>query len=376
MSGIQETAVPRLHAIPRDIVAAVDYERYARECLDDNAWAYLSGGAADEITLRDNRAAFDRLRLKGRALAEVGGGHTRLELFGRIYPHPIFLAPVAYHRLFHPDGEFASAVGASAMAAGMVVSTLASVRIEEIAALAGKPPLWFQLYIQPDHTRTMELVKRAETNGYEALVITVDAPLAGIRNREQRAGFSLPRNVYPVNLAGSSAPSEDLAPGASIVFDRIMASAPTWPDIARIASVTRLPVLVKGILDAEDATRALDHGAAGIIVSNHGGRVLDTLPAAIDALPYVADAVGGRVPVLLDGGIRRGSDVFKAIALGSSAVFVGRPFIYALAAAGALGVAHVLRILREELEITMALCGCATLQSIDRTRLFGFTTHE
>lgn len=369
MNGERETRPSRLNAIPRDVVAVADYERYACERLDANAWAYLTGGAADEITLRDNRAAFDRLRIKSRVLAEVGGGHTRLELFGRTYSHPIFLAPVAYQRLFHPDGEFAAAVGASAMAAGMVVSTLASVRIEEIAAIAGKPPLWFQLYIQPDHARTMELVKRAETSGYEALVITVDAPLAGVRNREQRAGFSLPRDVYPVNLDGPSTPPVDLARGASIVFAHIMASAPTWSDIARIASATRMPVLVKGILDAEDAARALEHGAAGIIVSNHGGRVLDTLPAAIDALPHIADAIGGRIPVLLDGGIRRGTDVFKAIALGSSAVLVGRPYIHALAAAGALGVAHVLRILREELEITMALCGCATLRAIDRARL-------
>lgn len=370
MNGEQGTRPSRLNAIPRDIVAAADYERYARERLDDNAWAYLAGGAADEITLQENRTAFDRLRLKGRVLAEVAGGHTRLELFGRTYAHPIFLAPVAYQRLFHPDGELAAAVGASAMAAGMVVSTLATVRIEEIAALASAPPLWFQLYIQPDHARTMELVKRAEASGYEVLVITVDAPLAGVRNREQRAGFALPRDVHPVNLEGSFAPEEKLDPGASIVFDRIMASAPTWGAIERITSETRLPVLVKGILDAGDALRAMDHGAAGIVVSNHGGRVLDTLPAAIDALPPISDAIGGRAPVLLDGGIRRGTDIFKAIALGATAVLVGRPYIHALSAAGALGVAHVLRILREELEITMALSGCATLKAIERTRLF------
>ncbi|MGH8807760.1 MAG: alpha-hydroxy acid oxidase [Noviherbaspirillum sp.] len=359
----------RLSAIPREIAAVGDYERFARERLDDNAWAYLAGGSADEITLRDNRAAFDRMRMKGRVLTEVRGGHTRLELFGREYAHPILLAPVAYQRLFHPDGELASVLGAAAMGAGMVVSTLASTSLEDIAAGA-HAPLWFQLYLQADRTRTLELVRRAEAAGYAALVVTVDAPIAGIRNREQRAGFVLPPQVRAVNLDGGALPAGDTRSGGSAIFDGLMAATPTWRDIDWLATETRLPLLVKGILDADDARRALDHGASGIVVSNHGGRTLDTLPATIDALPPIADVLAGRAPLLLDGGIRRGSDIFKAIACGASAVLIGRAYIHALASAGALGVAHALRILHEELEINMALNGCATLQAIDRGALF------
>ncbi len=217
------------------------------------------------------------------------------------------------------------------------------------------------------------MVRRAEQSGYAALVLTVDAPVAGIRNREHRAGFSLPANVSAANFRGDTPfSSTDTVAGGSIVFDGFMACAPTWNDIDWLVSSTRLPVIVKGILNPDDAKEALNHGVAGIVVSNHGGRILDTLPASIEALPLIADAIAGRIPILLDSGIRRGSDVFKALALGASAVLVGRPYIHALATAGALGVAHVLRILREELEINMALSGCATLESINKNTLFSF----
>jgi 4-hydroxymandelate oxidase len=359
----------RLSAIPREIAAAVDYERFARERLDDNAWEYLAGGAADEVTFRENRAAFERICLNPRVLSDVRGGHTRLQLFGRQYEHPVFLAPIAYQRLFHPDGESATLTGAGAMSACAAVSTLASTSLEEMAAVA-HAPLWFQLYIQHDRDYTLELVRRAEAAGYAALVVTVDAPIAGIRNREQRAGFRLPADVCAVNLQGAPVYSPQAAAG-SIVFNGLMAAAPTWQDIEQLASVTRLPLIVKGILNADDALRALNHGAAGVVVSNHGGRILDGVPASIQALPAVAEAVAGRAPILLDGGIRRGSDIFKALALGAAAVMVGRPYVHALATAGALGVAHLLRILREELEVNMALCGCSTLKAIDRAALFG-----
>lgn len=359
--------LPPLTTIPRDLVAAVDYERRARSHLDDNAWEYLSGGAADEITLQENRAAFDRLRLRGRVLADVKAGHTRLQLFGHDHAHPVFLAPLAYQRLFHADGELATAMAADAMQACMVLSTLSSVRMEDIPA-SGQAAHWFQLYFQAERALTLELVRRAENCGHAALVVTADAPLAGIRNREQRAGFALPAGITAANLL----PVSDTGPvvGNSLVFDVLMSKAPSWADIEWLLGQTRLPVLLKGVLDADDARRAMAYGVAGIIVSNHGGRVLDTLPASIDALPGVAAAVDGKIPVLLDGGIRRGTDIFKARALGADAVLLGRPYIHALATAGALGVAHLLRTLREELEITMALSGCKTLDAIGPDALF------
>jgi 4-hydroxymandelate oxidase len=370
MSDASGKPLPPMTSIPQEIVALEDYEPFAQQCLDDNAWTYLTSGAADEITLAENRRAYDRIRVKGRVLRKLQCGHTRLELFGQPFQHPIFLAPVAYQRMFHPEGELASAMAADAMDAGMVVSTQASVRLEDVAR-AARSPLWFQLYMRADREQTLSLVRRAEDSGYKALVVTVDAPVAGIRNKEQRAGFQLPPGVRAVNLDGLPVPQQGrLEAGKSVVFDMLMAAAPTWDDLPWLASSTRLPVLVKGILDAEDAVQSLNCGAAGIIVSNHGGRIQDTVPATIEALPLIAQAVGGRAPILVDGGIRRGSDVFKAIALGASAVLIGRPYIYALAAAGALGVAHAIRTLREELEIVMALNGCATLQAIDRNALF------
>jgi len=361
---------PVLTSIPRDIVAVADYEPYARACLDDNAWAFLTAGAADEVTLRDNRAAFDRIRLRGAVLRNVQGGHTRVELFGNTYEHPVFLAPVGYQKLFHDEGEKATAAAAEVMSAPLIVSTLATTRLEELSSF--KAPLWFQLYLQPQRSDSLGMVRRAEACGCRALVVTVDAPLAGIRNREQRANFHLPAGIEAVNVPKYPArPTQPLSPGASVVFDGLLAHAPTWNDLEWLTASTSLPVVVKGILDPADALLAIQHGAQGIIVSNHGGRVLDTLPASIDALPPIAAAVAGRVPLLLDGGIRRGSDIFKAIALGATAVLIGRPYIHALAAAGALGVAHVLRTLREELEICMALNGCATLDALDEGRLFG-----
>jgi 4-hydroxymandelate oxidase len=365
---------PLLERIPREIAAVGDYEPYARRRLDDNAWTYLHSGSADELTFRWNKEAFDRLRLNGRVLADVRGGHTRLELFGQRYEHPLFLAPVAHQKLFHPEGELATVLGAGALQAGMVVSTLASTPLEDIAAQA-EAPLWFQLYFQPDRDFTRQLVQRAEAAGYQALVVTVDVPIFGLRNREQRIGFHLPAGIDPANLRGMAAPAQPtLHPGQSIVFDGIMAAAPTWEDIAWVRSLTRLPLILKGITHPGDARRAVDLGVDGLIVSNHGGRSLDTLPASIEALPAVVQAVAGRLPVLLDGGIRRGSDVVKALALGAAAVLLGRPWVYGLAAAGPLGVAHTLKLLREELEVTMAMAGCATLADINTDLLFSHHT--
>ena len=344
----------------------MDYEPHARERMGENAWSFIATGTADELTLRANREAFEALKLESRALAEMSGAHTRLTLFGDSYEHPILLAPVAFHRLVHPDGELATAFGASAIRAGMVVSTSASVSLEHIARQASSP-LWFQLYLQHDRTFTKALVQRAEQSGYRALVLTVDAPVT-LRNREQRAGFRLPPGIEAVNLRGMAPPHPPRAePHESEVFRGLLDGAATWKDVAWLRSITRLPLLLKGIVSPADAARAIDEGVDGIVVSNHGGRALDTAPASIEALPRIADIVAGRVPILMDGGIRRGSDVLKALALGARAVMIGRPYIYGLAVGGPVGVAHVVKILRTELEIAMTLTGRPNLDSIDRS---------
>jgi 4-hydroxymandelate oxidase len=361
------TAVDPLTQIPPDLVSAADYERYARAHIADPAWAYLQGGAADEVTLAANLAAWQNTELLPRVLRELRGGHTRRRLFGDTLAHPFLIAPMACQRLFHPEGERACALAAGVLGGAMVVSAEASLPFSEIAAHA-QGPLWYQLYWQGDRPRTQALLQRAEAAGARALVLTVDAPVSGVRNREQRTGFALPAGVSAVNLDGP-VPVPPLATGDSPVFDQLLAVAPVWADIEWLRTRTRLPILLKGILHPGDARRAVACGMDGLIVSNHGGRVLDTAPPTARCLPAIRAAVGETLPLLVDGGIRRGSDAFKAIALGADAVLVGRPVMHALATAGALGVAHLLRLMREELEITMALCGCATLDAIDRDAL-------
>ena len=353
--------LPTLTQIPPSVAAVADYEPLARERMSAQAWAYIAGGAADELTLAENQAAFQRICLRTRVLADLSGGNTHLQLFGQTFTHPIFLAPVAYQQLAHAQGELATVLAASAVQAGMVLSTQASVSLEAVAEHAHNP-LWFQLYIQPDRTFTEALVRRAEAAGYQALVLTVDAPVNGMRNREQRAGFSLPGGIEAVNLRGMQ-PLHECAPpsGGLLLGGALLAAAPGWADVQWLRSLTRLPILLKGVMTAEDARRAVAEGVDGIIVSNHGGQ-----PATIEVLAEIAAAVQGRVPLLLDGGIRRGTDVFKALALGADAVLVGRPYVYGLAAAGASGVAHVVQLLRAELEVAMALTGCRDLASIGR----------
>jgi len=356
--------LPPLTSIPPHVVSLADYELLARERMSPSAWAYLSGGAADEVTLEENRTAFDRVRILPRVLRDLSDASTRLTLLGREHAHPLLVAPTAYHRLFHPEGEHATVMGAGAMEAGMVVSTQASTTLEDISARASAP-LWFQLYLQPDRGFTLELVKRAEAAGYEALVVTVDAPLSGIRNREQRAGHHLPPGVEAVNLRGMRA----LGVQDRIFGSELLATAPTWRDLLWLKAHTRLPIFVKGVLHPDDALLAVEQGADGIIVSNHGGRTLDGVPATMEVLPAISAVVKGSVPLLLDGGIRRGTDVFKALACGADAVLIGRPVLHGLAAAGAVGVAHVLRILRMELEVAMALAGCPSLAAIRQATL-------
>ncbi|MEK9953113.1 MAG: alpha-hydroxy acid oxidase [Curvibacter sp.] len=358
--------VPEVQPLPAGVVNLADHETHARTRLDAQAWAYFSGGAADELTLRANREAWNHLPLWPRVLRPLAGGHTRVQLLGRTLAHPILLAPLAFQTLAHPDGELASAHAAAALGAGQGLCTQAGVPQEDVAqamhAEPGRGPLWFQLYLQHDRGFTLELVQRAERAGYEALVLTVDAPSSGARDRERRVGFQLPPHVRAVNLDPlPAAAPRTLVPGQSALFDGLLTQAPTWDDVSWLQSRTRLPLLLKGVLHPLDAREAMRLQVAGLVVSNHGGRTLDTTPATATALPRIVQEVGGRMAVLVDGGIRRGTDVLKAMALGADAVLLGRPYLYGLANAGAVGVAHVLRLLRDELEIAMALTGCRTL---------------
>lgn len=363
-------SLPALQAVAPDIVCLADHERRAAQVLDANAWAYFSGGAADERCLQANRTAWDDLPLWPRVLRPLAQGHTRIRLLGREYAHPLMVAPMAFQRLAHADGEIASAYAAAALGAGFTLSTQSSLPLElpaqAVLGTAGRGPLWFQLYLQHDRGFTRELVQRAENAGYEALVLTVDAPVSGVRDRERRAGFHLPAGISAVNLQGLG-PAAAATPGDATLCAGVLRHAPTWDDLAWLQTQTRLPVLLKGILHPQDALQAARLQAAGIIVSNHGGRTLDSAPATARALPRIVQALqtgpdnAGALPVIVDGGIRRGTDVLKAMALGASAVMVGRPIVWGLANAGAAGVAHVLRLLRDELEIAMALTGCATL---------------
>jgi 4-hydroxymandelate oxidase len=274
----------------------------------------------------------------------------------------MLLAPVAYQRLVHPDGEAATALAAAAQGAGLVLSAQSSVPLERVAGLvrddAGRGPLWFQLVLPHDRGFLRDLLARVEAAGFEALVLTVDAPVNGVRDRERRARFTLPAGVRAINLDGLAPPP---TVGAAASSTQCSAHAATWADVDWLLQQTRLPVLLKGVLHADDARRAVAQGAAGVIVSNHGGRTLDTALATADALPRIVQAVAGQVPVLVDGGIRRGTDVLKRLRAGRRAVLIGRPQVHALAVAGPHGVAHLLRLLRDELEVAMALCGCATL---------------
>jgi len=296
-----------------------------------------------------NKDAFRNIRIVPRQLRDVSKIDTSITLLGQRLPHPILLAPTATHNLSHPEGEMATARGARAANAGMVLSSYTSVPVEQVATV--KPPLfWFQLYVQ-DKAYTQDLIRRAAAAGCTAMAVTVDSPNSGTRNRSTRAGF-----VFPPNLPHIST--------------RTIEHPLTWADLTWIKAASKMPIFLKGILHPDDADRGIQAGAAGIMVSNHGGRNLDTTPATIDALPRIVDRVRGRVPVIVDGGIRRGTDVLKALAYGANAVMIGRPYVHGLAVNGAEGVAAVVNILRHELELAMALSGAPTIKSISRSLLW------
>lgn len=363
---------PPLNPIPAHIVAVNDYVPYAKQRLSLQAWAYFSGGSADETLLGRNNHAFNHFSIWPRALADLSQAHTTTQLLGSRHPFPIFLAPIAYQRMAHSDGELATALAAAAMQTPFIISMQASCSLEHLVEQAPGPK-WLQWYWQADKNATKALLAKAQALNIEAIVLTVDAPVNGLRNTEQRAQFMLPLGVEAVNLKGFKQPNNTLgAAGSSPLFGSgFLANAPNWQQVATFISDCPLPVILKGIMHPADAKRAVEIGAKGLIVSNHGGRTLDAAPTSLEVLPLVCKAVEGQIPVLFDGGIRRGSDVFIALALGASAVLVGRPYIYGLAAAGAPGVAHVLHLLRTELEVTMALAGCATLDDVTPDCLYG-----
>ena len=341
-----------------------EYEPLARAAVSEMAWDYMAGGGGDERTLAWNRERLDATRLLPRVLRDVSVIDMKLTLLGLSLPFPVLLAPTGFQRLFHDEGELATARGAGAAGALYTLSTPATTSLEDVAKVASAP-LWFQLYVQRDRGFTLELVRRAEAHGYRALVLTADTPLLGARDREPRRQLELPPGMELPNLRGLAARTSEptFQHGSRNPF---LDPSLTWKDLAWLARETKLPVVVKGVLHPDDARLAIEHGAAAVGVSNHGGRNLDTVPATIDALPPIVVAVAGRVPILFDGGVRRGVDVVKALALGASAVMIGRPYLWGLAASGAAGVTRVIQLLVTEVEMAMAQCGAASLAELKR----------
>jgi 4-hydroxymandelate oxidase len=339
-----------------------DFEAIARERLDPGVYGYYSGGAEDEVTVRANREAFRELALRYRVLVDVSRIDTSTRLLGTPLRAPFVVAPLALQKMAHPDGERATARAACSAGALMTLSTASSITLEEVAGEAAEAPRWFQLYCYADHALTERLIHRAEGAGYRAVVLTVDAPVLGRRERDLRTPFVLPEGIRPAHLDAPPATSD----GTSVLKAVVTEPATAWADLAWIRSLSSLPLLLKGIVRGDDAVRAVEAGVDGIWVSNHGGRQLDTSIPTAHALPEVVEAVARRIPVIVDGGIRRGTDVVKAIALGASAVALGRPVLWGLVAGGESGVAAVLGMLREELARAMALCGVRSLSEIDR----------
>jgi isopentenyl diphosphate isomerase/L-lactate dehydrogenase-like FMN-dependent dehydrogenase len=342
-------------------VRVADYEDLARPLLSEATWAYVEGGAGDELSLQANVDAWQEVTLWPHSLVDVGHVETSTTLLGHRLPHPILIAPTAAHRMYHPEAEAATLVGASAAGALAVMSNLGSTHVAELGSAAGGP-WWFQLYVQPDRGFTQDLVQRVAAAGASAVVLTVDTPLLGARDRDRRLGGHTVDGMQPVNLAPVATGPRDGPHGH--VYNPHIDPTLTWDTLAWLVDVSPVPVLVKGIVRGDDAGRAVDSGAAGVVVSNHGARNLDTVVATGRALPYVIDAVQGRVPVLVDGGIRRGTDVAKALGLGADAVLIGRPAVWGLTVDGARGVAHVVDLLLAELVMAMALLGAPSIAAL------------
>ncbi len=349
-----------------DPINLFEYEALAKDRLSPLAWDYFSSGAMDEVTLRDNREAFERIAIRYHVLAGTAERDLSTQILGQEHGLPLLIAPTAFARLAHPEGECAVARAAAAEGVTQVLSTLSTTSLEEVAKAAPDGNRWFQLYVFKDRGLTADLVRRAEASGYQAIVMTVDAPMLGKRERDARNRFALPEGLTAANLSAQLARigSDGTDSGLFQFFASVLDPGLTWDDVEWLASLTTLPVLVKGVVRGDDAERAIERGCAGVIVSNHGGRQLDTAISSIDALPEVAEAVDGRGAVLVDGGVRRGTDIVKALALGASAVLVGRPVLWGLAADGEDGVRRVLRILRNEFDLAMALCGASNVEEL------------
>ena len=347
----------------RSPVNVEEFEALARERLEKSVYDYFAGGAEDEVTVRANREAFRRLWLRYRVLVDVSRVDSSSTLLGVPLAFPVILAPTALHRMAHPEGEKATARAAQAAGVLMTLSTISSVTLEEVAAAAPAGPRWFQLYCFEDRAETEALVARAHRAGYRAVVLTVDAPILGRRERDLRNPFLVPAGVAPAHSPRVPRTSEGQWPLASVIGQPALA----WKDVAWVRSLSPLPLILKGIVRGDDAARAIDAGAAAVWVSNHGGRQLDTAVPTAEALTEIVRAVGGRAPIIVDGGVRRGTDVVKALALGASAAAIGRPQLWGLAAQGEEGVRRVLDMFRDELVLAMALSGCRSIAEIDRS---------
>jgi 4-hydroxymandelate oxidase len=339
-------------------LALPDFEPAAKQVLPHPVYEYIASGAGNEITLVDNERAYDRIRIWPRVLNDVRSVDTSISLFERRLGSPIILAPAAYQKTMHPLGELATARGAGRGGAPFVVSSNSTVAIQELIKEAAGP-LWFQLYTQNDRGFTADLIQEVEGAGCEAVCVTVDTPILGVRTRQFRAGFKLP--------PGMSTPHNRSGGGARGNMDPALHSPLRWEDIAWLRSIVRGKLWLKGILHPEDANQAITMGVDGIMVSNHGARNLDTMPATIDVLPAIHERVAGRVPVIVDGGIRRGTDVVKALMRGATAVMIGRPYLYALAVGGEDGVARCIDLLKRELTYVLALVGKAAVKDLDRS---------
>lgn len=355
-------------------VNLLELDERAREQLTQGHYDYIAGAADDEMTNRRNRLDFERIELRPRYLVDVSNIDTATTVLGEAISLPVMLAPTAGHKLCCEDGELATARGAAKAGTVMILSTLSTVGMEEVAAETAGPK-WFQLYVYKDREVTRQLVQRAEASGYKALCLTVDVPVIGNRERDLRNEFSLTQQ-YPLanfvdmkdmKLANMPVGVVNEASRFGAYISSKWDPSLTWDDFEWFRSITKLPIVIKGILTGEDAKLAVKHGAEGIVVSNHGGRQLDSVPSGISALPEVVEAVEGKCEVLMDGGVRRGTDVLKALALGARAVLIGRPYVWGLAIGGEEGVSAVLEILRRELSNAMALSGRPNIGSVDRT---------